>query len=99
DNPGPPEEVGPRRLEPVLVRSRERMASGKPIANAESLRARDNGALHRSDVGDEGVRLEMRSERIELREIGGGGSGEKEEIGDACDIGGVGRERKSTGLE
>src|SRR5258708_324318 len=80
---GSAKEIGTRSLEPVLVRPRERMASRKPIPNAESLGTRHDGALHRPDVGDEGVGLEMRREGVELREIGGGWGGKGWQVRDA----------------
>src|SRR5438105_14924508 len=80
---GSAEQIGARGLESVLVCARERMTACKPAPNAESLRARHNRALHRADIGDECAGLQMGSQRVELRKISSGWSGQYEQTGHA----------------
>src|SRR5438105_10994469 len=83
---GSAEQVGARGLESVLVCARERMTTCKPAPNAESLRARHNRALHRTDIGDERAGFQMGSQGVELRKISGGWSGKNEPVRHARDI-------------
>src|SRR2546421_4823040 len=76
---GSAEQIGARGLESVLVCARERMTTCKPAPNAESLRARHNRALHRTDIGDERAGFQMGSQGVELRKISGGWGGKKEQ--------------------
>ena len=83
---GVPEQVGPRRGEPVRLRPREGVAAGEAGAQAERFRAGHDGALHGARVGDEGVRREARAQRFEQVDVGGGGRREHEQLDAARDF-------------
>src|SRR5262245_16043680 len=80
---GAAKQVGAGGFEPVAMSACERVAARKPPPETEVLSARDDGAFHRADIGDDRPGLEVWDKNFELCEVRRRRRGQYEEIGRA----------------
>ena len=85
------QQIGARCFEPVPMGPGEGMTPGKSLAQPDLLGTRDDRALDRADVRDDGAALQVRGDGVELSDVGGRRGGEDHKIGNARHIGGAGR--------